>query len=136
MPTVKPRIAITLEQETFDVIARLAELQSRSKGAVVADLIESVLPPLRRTIALIEAAQQAPEHVKAGLRSVVEATHDDLLKIAGSGNQQLDMLLQELSSAGSQAGSTPVPVTRGSGSPQETPTRRLINRKNRSGKGD
>lgn len=136
MPTVKPRIAITLEQETYDVIARFAELQSRSKGAVVSDLLESVLPPLRRTIALLEAAQQAPEHVKQGLRSVVEATHDDLLKLAGSGNQQLDMLLQGLAAAGSQDGSTPVPVTRGSGSPQETPTRRLNNRNKRSGKGD
>lgn len=136
MPTVKPRIAITLEQETFDVIARFAELQSRSKGAVVAELLEAVLPPLRRTIALLEAAQQAPEHVKQGLRSVVEATHDDLLKLAGSGNQQLDMILQGLAAAGAEGGSTPVPVTRGSGSPQETPTRRLKNRTKRSGKGD
>lgn len=136
MPTVKPRIAITLEQETYDVVARLAELQSRSKGAVVADLLEAVLPPLRRTVALLEAAQQAPEHVKAGLRSVVEATHDDLLKLTGSGNQQLDMLLQGLGSAVSQDGSTPVPVTRGSGSPQEAPTRRLRNPRNRTGKGE
>lgn len=136
MPTLKPRIAITLDQETYDVVARLAELQSRSKGSVVADLVESVLPPLRRTVALLEAAQQAPEDVKAGLRSVVESAHNDLLKLSGSGQRQLDILLQSLASAGSQDGSTPVPVTRGSGTTAKPLERRLRDPRKRSGKGD
>lgn len=136
MPTIKPRIAITLEQETYDVIARLAELQSRSKGAVVADLIDAVIPPLRRTVALLEAAQDAPDLVKSKLRSVVESAHQDLLKVSGNGQQQMEALLRGAASAESEGGSTPVPVTRGSGVQPEQPIRRLRIPVRRSGTED
>lgn len=121
MPTIKPRIAVTLDQNTYEVVARLAELQSRSKGAVVGDLLDAAVQPMRRTVALLEAAASAPESLKQGLRSVFESVHDDLAAAAGGYNQQLDSMLQELQSVGSSRGSTPVPVTRGSGHDSEAP---------------
>jgi hypothetical protein len=111
MPTAKPRIAVTLNQHTFDVIARMAELQGCSRGSVIAELLDSVAPALTRTVALLEAAADAPQQVRDGLRSVVESTHNDLLDVSGDALRQLDFLL----GAFSQDEVNPHVVTRGSG---------------------
>ena len=111
MPTAKPRIAVTLEQSTFEVIARMASLQGVSRGSVVAELLDSVAPVLARTVALLEAAAAAPKQVQDGLREVVESAHDDFMVIAGDATNQLDMLFD----AFSKSGVDPHVVTRGSG---------------------
>uniref|UniRef100_UPI00287F8070 hypothetical protein n=1 Tax=Pseudomonas aeruginosa TaxID=287 RepID=UPI00287F8070 len=67
MPTIKPRVQVTLEPSTHEVIERLAALQGCSRGAVIADLIDSVAPALGRTVALLEAAREAPAQVRQGL---------------------------------------------------------------------
>lgn len=115
MPTLKPRIAVTLDQHTFDVIARMAVLQGCSRGSIVSDLLESVSPVLGRTVALLEAAANAPREIQEGLREVVETAHDDLVVISGDATKQLNLLLSALSSAGAQAEANPHVVTRGSG---------------------
>ena len=112
MPTLKPRVQVTLEPETHRVIERLAELQGRTRGAVIADLLESVSPSLTRTVALLEAAAEAPEQVKKGLRKAVEAAHQDIAEFAGDASRQLDVFLDSM---GAQAGANPHVVTRGSG---------------------
>lgn len=111
MPTAKPRIAVTLEQTTFEVIARMAALQGVSRGSIVADLLDSVAPSLARTVSLLEAAAAAPKQVQDGLREVVEAAHDDFTALAGDATRQLDMLLD----AFARTGADPHVVTRGSG---------------------
>jgi len=114
MPTVKPRVTITLEQSTHDVIDRLATLQGRTRGVVIAELLDEVVPALSRTVALLEAAAAAPQQVKAGLRAVVEGVHRDLVAASGDGIGQMDMLLGALSE-GAAEGVNPHVVTRGSG---------------------
>jgi len=111
MPTLKPRIAVTLNQATFDVIVRMSVLQGVSRGAVVADLLESIAPVLTRTVALLEAAALAPKQVRDGLVEVVELAHDELVGIAGDATGQLDDLLVGFSNLGVD----PHIVTRGSG---------------------
>lgn len=130
MPTLKPRIAVTLEPSTYEVIERLAVLQKRSRGAVVADLLESVSPALSRTVALLEAAQEAPERVKEGLIAVVKGLHQDLIEATGEANREVQLCLDTLGSPafqpttsgsvqsekeGVRQGVNPHVVTRGSG---------------------
>lgn len=122
MPTIKPRVQVTLEPHTHEVIERLAALQGRTRGAVIADLIDSVAPALARTVALLDAAASAPSHVKRGLRSVVDSMHADLA-IAAGGSAGKPYFF-DTSPDDSESGSTPVSVTRGSGTdttpPQKT----------------
>jgi hypothetical protein len=131
MPTIKPRVQVTLEPEVHAVIERLAHLQGRTRGAVIADLLDSVAPALTRTVALIEAAAAAPEQVKAGLRQVVADTHDELVGVSGDAIKQMDFLLGELSGDGAD----PHVVTRGSGIPTDTPpsTRKTPRKRSKSG---
>lgn len=131
MPTLKPRVNVTLEPQTHTVIERLAFLQGRTRGAVIADLLDSIAPVLGRTVALLEAAASAPQQVKDGLRSVVEGVHSELLAKSGGTNEQMDMLLERLS-GGSDGGSTPVPVTRGSGTDSTPPSKASKTIKKRS----
>lgn len=114
MPTVKPRITTTLTANTFEVIARMAKLQGVSRGSVVAELLESVGPVLARTVALLEAASDAPKQVRDGLRATVENTHDELVEIGGDTIKQMDWLLGAFEGAAHVL--NPHVVTRGSGS--------------------
>lgn len=120
MPTLKPRVNVTLEPQTYLVIDRLAAIQGRSRGSVISDLLDSIAPVMARTVSLLEAAALAPQQVKDGLRSVVEGVHADLVVAAGEDAHGMDQLIEHLSSV-PREGSTPVSVTRGSGTPLERP---------------
>jgi hypothetical protein len=111
MPTVKPRVTLTLEENTFEVISRMAQLQKCSRGSVITELLDSVIPVLSRTVALLEAASVAPAHVKDGLRDVISSTHDDLIEVSGDTIKQMDWLFSKMS----DSGANPHVVTRGSG---------------------
>jgi len=63
MPTVKPRILVTLDQEHFDKIGRMAELSGMSKSALVRDMLQSFEPMLDTAIRLREAADAARERM-------------------------------------------------------------------------
>lgn len=115
MPTLKPRVQVTLEPSTHEVIERLAKLQGRTRGAIIADMLNSVAPSLTRTVALLEAAMEAPNEVKRGLRSVVEGLHNELVSVAGDASSQLDMLMGKLSEDAHADAADPHVVTRGSG---------------------
>lgn len=111
MPTLKPRVQVTLEPHTHEVIERLAVLQGRTRGFVIAELLDSVAPVLARTVALLEAAAEAPEQVKQGLRSVAGDLHRDLVELSGEASAQLDFALDQMGATVSD----PHVVTRGSG---------------------
>lgn len=126
MATNKPRIQVTVSAPVYETISRMAKLQGISRSAIVNDLLETVHPPLMRTVAILEAAQDAPEQVKAGLRGSVEALEAQLVGIAGGLTAQMDWLLEAARNGSTGEGkagsgrspgpvSTPVPVTRGSG---------------------
>lgn len=132
MPSNKPLIAVRLRPHVFEVYSRLAALQGRSRGGVVAEILETVYEPLMRTVALLEAARDAPVEVRQGLKRTLEDMERELVGAAGSSLAQMDLLVDRLmehpvgeatprpgalsrQKIGERGGSTPVPVTRGSG---------------------
>lgn len=147
MPTKQPRIAITLNEHTREVFVRLAELQGIPVSRVVAELLESVVEPMRRTVALLEAAAEAPKQVRAGLKASAEAVERDLYGVMGYTLGQMDWLMDEMKGGGAGGAApadTPAPasaprkkasktakakrpnphvVTRGSGTPPVPPLR-------------
>jgi len=133
MPTAKPRVQVTLEPETHAVIERLAALQGRTRGSVIAELLDSIAPPLTRTIALLEAAAEAPNDVKRGFRAAVEASHQELVALTGDASKQLDAFLDLLGSEGApEHGVDPHVVTRGSGTQPPAPAKPSKRSSNRS----
>lgn len=96
MATDKPRISITFPPNLKATISRFAEMQGRSFSAVVVDLLETVHEPLIRTLAILDAAREAPEEVKRGLRQAFDDVERDTVKAAGSSIAQMDWLLSRL----------------------------------------
>ncbi|MEG5267239.1 hypothetical protein TRP66_23390, partial [Pseudomonas sp. JDS28PS106] len=126
MPTLKPRVQVTLEPATHEVIERFAALQKRTRGAVIAELLDSIAPPLARTVALLEAAQEAPKTVKDRLRSVADDLHVELVSLTGQAQGALGQLNSIVDGIpdGADDASTPVSVTRGSGTDTPHPRKR------------
>lgn len=96
MPTLKPRVQVTLEPSTHEVIERLAFLQGCSRGAVISGLIDSVAPALGRTVALLEAAREAPSQIRQGLIDVVQQLHGELVGVTGEASKEVQLCLDRL----------------------------------------
>lgn len=116
MPTSKPRVQVTLEPETHEVIDRFAKLQGRTRGSVISEFLDSVRPSLARSVALLEAALESPEDIKQGLRGLIDQLQGELTGVTGDASAQIDMMLNQLDSDADSEGSNPHVVTRGSGS--------------------
>ena len=131
MATTNPRITVTLKPHVYDVVKRLATLNGQSMSSIVSELLETVHPPLMRTIAILEAAAAAPKQVREGLKKTVEDMEREITKSAGSSISQLDWLLGEISASdggASRSADTPPDapnphmVIRGSGSESASPS--------------
>jgi len=104
MPTDKPRITITTSKPIYETISRAAALQGVSKSQVVNELLEAVHPPLMRTVALLEAARDAPQQVKDGLRDTVEKLEMELAGDYGKTLSQLDWLAAKTTQKSKEVG--------------------------------
>lgn len=59
MPTLNPRINVTLSPSLDSLVRKLAEIQRVSKSSVLREFLEAVEPQLRQALALMEAAKGA-----------------------------------------------------------------------------
>ena len=135
MPTAKPRITITLEPRNHEILSRLSAAGGESMSSLVSQFLELALPSMERLVVVLEQARAAPEEARAGLAAAIERADRTLLPALTAAVDQRDMFLDSLDVAGrppgpaaqrpdqaaapprkaQKRGSTPVPVTRGSG---------------------
>lgn len=126
MPTAKPRITIMLEPRSYEVIKRLSAAGGESMSSIVAEFVNVALPSLERVVLVLERARAAPKEVSAGLRAAVERAERDMLPAMSDALGHYDLFMEEAEAATrpkrtrpararSGGSSTPVPVTRGSG---------------------
>lgn len=83
MPTMKPRISITLDEKQHALLVSLSSLQGRSMSALVGDLIDSVEPVLGRLEGVLKDAKDAPGSLLAELRRSSQSAEDDVLSMVG-----------------------------------------------------
>lgn len=93
MPTVNPRVNITVKPHQHVLLGRLAKLQKTSRAALVRDLFEQVYPVLERVAVLAEAAAKASQDVKERLGEVSERAERDMLPLLEKAIGQLDMFV-------------------------------------------
>lgn len=140
MPTVKPRINLTMPPHRYDLVKRLAAAQGVSMASVISEVLDEVYPVLERVCVVLEAARRAKETQISGMREAVAAAEADLAPLMYQATTQFDMFIDEAQKAlGEQPdstqsateairkaraaakGSDPRPVIRGSGSNPPTP---------------
>lgn len=116
MATDKPRVNVTLEPSTYELLRRAAAAQHTSMSKVVAELVESVAPMFERLVSIADALEQAPEEIRATLRGASEAAEPAIMQQLGGASADFEQLLrfaEELGDRAREAGSDPRPVITG-----------------------
>jgi hypothetical protein len=67
MPTMNPRINVTLPTSLDQLVGRMAAHTRVSKSQVLRELLEAAEPALQRAVALMDAATVASAEARAGL---------------------------------------------------------------------
>ncbi len=139
MPTANPRITITLEPELHAILRRMSELTGNSLSAIVAELLGTSMPVFERVVHALEAASEiqssASGEIVQGLQRAQERLEGQLGLLMGDVDEDFRPLLDQAekvkrrsrggggarraraAAASAEAVLTPVPVTRGSGTP-------------------
>lgn len=156
MPSVKPRLALTLPEHRHDLLKRLAALQGVSMASVVTELLEECYPVLERVVVALEAAKLASESAKTGLRESCDKAIAEMEPYRDQFMDQFNLFMdgitrqaqgaEEVSpnarsasphteSAPSSSAVNPRVVTRGSGSTDTPPIPHVRKSRKASGKG-
>jgi len=92
MPTVNPRITITLKPEVHAVLKRLSAATDNSQSAIVSELLESSVPVFERMVLVLEAAKAAQQGMAADLAQGLERAQSKI-------EAQLGLMLGEMDEA-------------------------------------
>lgn len=96
MPTLNPRVQVTLSPSLDTLVRRLAVHQRASKSQVLRELLEAAEPALQRAVALMDASSKAAAEVKAGLARRLSSTQDDAEDAAAVLLSRMDRLSSDL----------------------------------------
>ena len=99
MPTAKPRITVTLEQHTYEVLSRLSAASGDSMSSFVSEYVNLALPSLERLVVVLERANSAPEEARAGLAAAIERAERTVLPAIAQAQDMGDLFLGDLASA-------------------------------------
>ena len=78
MPTVNPRVNVTLSPSLDSLVSRLADLERVSKSMVLRELLEAAEPSLLQAVALMEAAKGAGADAREKMAASMQKTIDDV----------------------------------------------------------
>lgn len=76
MPTLNPRVNVTLSPSLDALVARLAELERVSKSMVLRELLEAAEPALQAAVALMDAAKGAGVDARNRIANDMQKTID------------------------------------------------------------
>lgn len=78
MPTLNPRVNVTLSPSLDSLVSRLAELERVSKSMVLRELLEAAEPSLLQAVALMEAAKGASVNARERMAASMQKTIEDV----------------------------------------------------------
>ena len=102
MPANRPRKHITLDYEVYDVIDQFAKAQGVTFSDVVNETFKGILPPLKSTLALLQAAAEAPQSVRDGLRQTLDNIEREVMGDYAKNSANLDWIAEKFSDSGEE----------------------------------
>lgn len=96
MPTLNPRINVTLSVSLDTLVTQLAGYTRVSKSQVLRELLEEVEPALRQVVALMEATGKASEAAKAQLSQRLGKTLEEAEDVAAMHLGRLGRMTRDL----------------------------------------
>ncbi len=121
MPTINPRIAITLQPHRHDLLKRLAALQGVSMAGLVTELLNEFYPVLERVCVALEMAKKAQATSKTGLKEAADRAIEEIQPMLTESMNQFDLFMKQIEAVGEvqkddePEKANPRVVTRGSG---------------------
>jgi hypothetical protein len=112
MPTIKHRLAITLEDAEHETLKRLAAFQRRPMAGIVAELLREIHPMLQATVAALEQVQKTQARPTAALAAAVTRMQGAVEQLAVKATGQLDLLRSEFVPTARADAQRPPPVAR------------------------
>jgi len=99
MPTINPRVNVTLSPSLDALVSQMAGLERVSKSSVLRELLEAVEPSLRQAVALMEAAKGASSNARKNIvrdmdNSVKAAQAVQGLMLSVAANHTRDMVAE------------------------------------------
>jgi hypothetical protein len=76
VPTLNPRINVTLKPATSALLKRLSQLTRNSQSSIVGELLEAAAPVFSKTVEVLQAAQEAQGSANLRVRENLEAAQD------------------------------------------------------------
>jgi predicted DNA-binding protein len=118
MPTIKPRITVTLSERQHAVLRSLSKNSGQSMSAYIAELLELVLPTLERMAATMQALAQSRDGEMQRVREQLDEAQRVFEPLAMAAVSQADMFMERIERAagagdGPAAGTPPPPTNRG-----------------------
>jgi hypothetical protein len=96
MPTLNPRVNVTLSPSLDRLVQRLAKHQGVSKSQVLRELLETAEPALQRVVLLMDAASKAQKEVRNGLARSLGKAQDSIEGDLSAGLRSLDAITSDL----------------------------------------
>jgi hypothetical protein len=95
MPTAKPRINLTVTQETFDILTELADINDVSRASIVNDLLEASMPALQRALVGLRALQERQRQLEQESADLARMDRDQMALRIGEAERMLAPLLAD-----------------------------------------
>jgi hypothetical protein len=111
MPTNKPRLTVTLDDQTHIIVERLSSLQDRSKSSLICELLQSYTPIMERLISTIEYVKTMEESERESWVSNCEQAQDAMEGVLSDAFEQMDLVFLANGKAGKVG--NPPPTNRG-----------------------
>jgi hypothetical protein len=112
MPTLKPRLTLTLTASQADLFRRMADLQQTSMAKIVLQFIEQVEPTLREVLVALEAAQAAKGRPAAQVLAAMARLQSTVEAITTKAVDQGDLFAGRLERAKKRLNRGPVKAAR------------------------
>lgn len=91
MPTLNPRITVTLTPAVALVMRRMSELTGNSQSAMIGELLEESVPIFERMIAVLQAAKDIKGKVRQDIVDSMAGVQERLEQQLGLGLDLLDV---------------------------------------------
>lgn len=99
MPTKKPRLNITLEQRSYDVIKSISETSGRPMSSFVSELLEGAMPTLERMAVTFQKIKNAQDVERTTFLAAVDDAQAVIEPLVMEAIGQFDMFMGKIDAA-------------------------------------
>ena len=104
MPTAKPRVNVTMNQDDYDLLSAFAARQGVSRSEILVDLWQMAAPVMARVLKLLEEAERAKESVRDGIRQAAAEAEMQMMPLAREALANLDLFEEAIRQSMREAG--------------------------------